>query len=121
MNLKEAIQQGVDDNVVVYDSENNTGRLTIRLVLLMRSYAKEQDVELACIYVDDDAFPATEGNEFTPVVINGVIIYRCQELNCDGPLQSLYTDELHAKYPPQCTRIIIGLDINSRHVILGGA
>ena len=122
MNLKDAIRKGVDNNLIVFDSENfvvPNPMLSLRLVLLMLAVAKLNDIQLTHIAVGEDVF----NNEDEQVNINDVHIYTQAELNQGASMQKFFADELGGCYPSilgiQSKSIIVGYGNEPKDVLLG--
>ncbi len=111
---REALKEGIDQNIVVYDSDdNNNDKLTLRLVALMRTIArhnynrvgsylgKSSTAPLDTIYIGEDVNYAEDVSP--PISVSpknpqglmaaGLEIIRDRRLNKGGELDTYYFEE----------------------------
>ena len=116
--LAHAIRRGVDQNIVVYDSENDRHRLTLRLIQLMIAVAKQNQIPINHLFVGKDVFDDDEEK----IRVNHITIVPTRHLDKDSPVQKVYSDECKAGYAPNSYTTIVAVDINNLHdggVLLG--
>jgi len=121
--LLDAIEQGVDNNLVVFDSNNPEGKLTIRLVRLMLDVALENNIDKPThlfvgrhvVDFEDDR----DGRRWGNCVVDGVEICPCDALNLGG-LAHRHYEKLGGCYSHGCTSTIVAIDINNHDSVLLG-
>lgn len=120
MDLKDAIQKAYDNNVMVYDVDNDKNTLTLRLVRLLVHVARVNEINITRMVVGTDIFNYDPDDD-VPLIVNGVKICPTPELDRGSDLQKFYTDELGGRYAPGTKSLLVCVDEDSQDVLLGAA
>lgn len=102
--LLDAVQSGVDDNLVCFTPENNNNDITKRLIYVMKSVMKD---DLHTLLVPTDAYPL----DFDPWNDKpwGVTVIRDPRFNEDGMVRRYYSEDNTYSLPSYKTNLLLGI------------